>query len=101
MRIECALDEAEMARISAIGPAIVVSNYPFGILESAVLGAVISRVRPDLKIVINVLLREIEELQGHCIFVDPFGGKETVAGNAVVLALAAPGRHAGHLSRWR
>ena len=104
MRIERSLDEQEMSRIPATGPVLVVSNHPSGILDGAVLGAVMSRVRPDVKIVTNVLLREIEELQEHCIFANPFGSKEAVASNGTALlqcALAASRGHVSDVSRRR
>ena len=89
MRIECSLDDEEMSRIPAVGSVLVVCNHPFGILDGAVLGAVMSRVRPDVKIVTNVLLREIEELQEHCIFVEPFGSGEAVSANSLALLQCA------------
>jgi putative hemolysin len=81
MRIECAVSDADFARVPASGPTVVTANHPFGLLDGAVLGALLSRVRPDVKILTNVLLAEIPELHEHCIFVDPFGGDESVARN--------------------
>lgn len=81
MRVECVVSEIDMARIPASGPVVVTANHPFGLLDGAVLGALLSRVRPDVKILTNMLLAEVQELHEHCIFVDPFGNEDSVARN--------------------
>jgi putative hemolysin len=60
---------------------VVTANHPFGLLDGAVLGALLTRVRPDVKIVTNFMLAGIPELHEHCIFVDPFGERESAARN--------------------
>jgi putative hemolysin len=81
MRVEVKVSEADMARIPSTGAAIVTANHPFGLLDGAVLGALLGRVRDDVKVLTNFLLAGIPELHEHCIFVDPFGGSEAVARN--------------------
>lgn len=81
MRIECQVANADLARIPLSGPVVVTSNHPFGLLDGAILGAILARVRRDVKILTNFLLAEIPELHEHCIFVDPFGGEDSVARN--------------------
>jgi len=51
---------------------VAVANHPFGVLDGAVLAVLLSRVRPDVKILTNSLLEGIPELHEQCIFVDPF-----------------------------
>jgi putative hemolysin len=51
---------------------VVVANHPFGVLDGAALGALLTRVRPDVKVMTNSLLRTIPELRDHFIFVDSF-----------------------------
>jgi len=43
-------------------------------LDGAVLAVLLTRVRPDVKVMTNYLLRDVPELARHCIFVDPFQG---------------------------
>ena len=81
MKVECVVSDADLQRIPASGPAIVTANHPFGLLDGAVLGALLSRVRPDVKILTNILLSEIPELHEHCFFVDPFGDRDSVTRN--------------------
>ncbi len=81
MRIQCVITDADLARIPTTGPVVVTANHPFGLLDGAVLGALLSRVRPDVKILTNVLLSEIPELHECCFFVDPLGGQDSVARN--------------------
>jgi putative hemolysin len=85
MRVDSYVDDAELARIPSTGPVLVVSNHPFGILNGTVLGAVMRRVRPDVKILTSVLLKSIEGLDKHCIYVDSRGRKGAIAGNAGAL----------------
>ncbi len=72
MRVELRVDAADTARIPATGPVVVVANHPFGMLDGAVLTALLTRVRPDVKVITNFLLGDVPELQRYCIFVDPF-----------------------------
>ena len=72
MRVELHADGADTARIPATGPVVVVANHPFGMLDGAMLAVLLTRVRPDVKVMTNYLLRDVPELARHCIFVDPF-----------------------------
>jgi putative hemolysin len=88
MKVESRVSESDLARIPRSGPVIVAANHPFGLLDGAVLGALVSRVRPDVKIVTNFLLSGIPELHDHCLFVDPFGRKDSIGRNRRVLRQA-------------
>lgn len=81
MRVQYQVTESDWARVPAKGAAIVTANHPFGLLDGAILGALLTRVRTDVKILTNFLLAGIPELREHCIFVDPFGGRDAVARN--------------------
>jgi len=72
MRIHLRVPDADQARIPARGPVVAVANHPFGVLDGAILTVLLTRVRPDVKILTNFLLDDVPELAGHCIFVDPF-----------------------------
>jgi putative hemolysin len=72
MKVKLDVPPADLARIPAKGPLVAVANHPFGVLDGAALGVLLSRVRPDVKILTNSLLESIPELHEHCIFVDPF-----------------------------
>lgn len=78
---EYRISDADMERIPATGTVVVAANHPFGVLDGAILGALLERVRPDVKIMTNVLLAGIPELQERCIFVDPFGERGSAALN--------------------
>jgi putative hemolysin len=72
MRINLQADPADVARIPATGPVVVVCNHPYGVLDGALLTVLLTRVRSDVKVLTNSLLGDVPELQRHCIFVDPF-----------------------------
>lgn len=73
MQIQYRIDPADLARIPKSGPAVIVANHPFGILDGLILGAILPSVRPDVKLVTNYLLGEVPELDNFCLYVDPFG----------------------------
>src|SRR5215471_15605947 len=81
LEVECQVSPADLARVPATGPAVVVVNHPFGFLEGAILAATLPKVRKDFKIVANSLLAGFAELGDSFIFVNPFGGKQAVHEN--------------------
>jgi putative hemolysin len=81
MRIELRIHSTDRARIPATGPVVVVANHPYGVLDGALLTVLLAGVRPDVKVLTNVLLGDIPELQRNCIFVDPFQTDRSVESN--------------------
>lgn len=77
--------EEQINRIPKSGPLIVAANHPFGALEGLVLGVLLFRIRPDIKLLANYLLERIPELRPAVIAVDPFGGGDAKRRNAVPL----------------
>lgn len=77
--IQVTLDD--VARIPNKGPLLIVANHPFGMLDGLVLDALISRVRPDLKTVTNVLLCGTEGLRDRMIPLDVLNGRDAVRRN--------------------
>jgi len=72
MKVKVDVQPADLERIPIKGPLVAVANHPFGVLDGVALAVLLSRVRPDVKILTNSLLQGIPELHEHCIFVDPF-----------------------------
>jgi len=71
--VEFEFSDEELRRIPAQGPVVVVANHPFGLVEGAILGALLARVRPDFKFLANSLLASVPELGDRLFAVDPFG----------------------------
>ena len=65
----------------AKGPLVIVSNHPFGLLDPIVLGHFVARLRPDLRMMANLMLGSVEEVKPHVITVNPFGGNAAVKQN--------------------
>jgi putative hemolysin len=75
----------ELERVPRSGPLIVTANHPFGLLDGAILAAILTNVRSDVRIFTNSMLESFPELHGICIFVDPFGETSAVKANAGAL----------------
>jgi len=88
MRIDFHVDSADRSRIPASGPVVVVANHPYGVLDGALLTVLLTRVRPDVKVLTNFLLGDVPELQDHCIFVDPFETDRSLESNRRALRQA-------------
>ncbi len=110
MDIDLRIDAADLDRIPKKGPVVAVGNHPYGVLDGAVLAVLLSRVRSDVKILTNVLLAGIPELERSCIFVDPLGAPESPARNRRALRQALEWLEnggllalfpAGEVSRWQ
>lgn len=77
----CRVSPEELARIPAKGPVVVVANHPYGGMEGVLLADMLLKVRPDMKIMANHLLKRFTECSDQFIFVDPFGGDKALARN--------------------
>jgi putative hemolysin len=88
LEVEYRVDEAEAAGIPASGPLLAVANHPFGALDGLILGALLSRARPDVKMIGNSVLSRIPELNRYLLPVDLFGGTAARARNASALRAA-------------
>jgi putative hemolysin len=79
--IHYVIEPRDLERIPCTGPAIVVANHPYGLLEGFLLTSLLSRVRRDFKFLANGLLALIPELKPIVIPVDVFanGSKATLA----------------------
>jgi putative hemolysin len=85
LAVDYRVAEHELERIPRSGPLIVTANHPFGLLDGAILAAILTDVRSDVRIFTNSMLEGFPELHSICIFVDPFGETSTVTGNAGAL----------------
>lgn len=63
------------------GPVLVVANHPFGAIEALILIRLLSRIRPDYKILANYLLLKIPELKSRFLGINPFETSESVRDN--------------------
>ncbi|MDO9542519.1 MAG: GNAT family N-acyltransferase [Kiritimatiellia bacterium] len=77
-----AISEQDIRKIPKQGPLVVVANHPFGGLEGVVLGDIIFRARPDVKVLGNYLLQHLAELREWIIPVDPFGNRASSIANS-------------------
>jgi len=77
--------ERDLHQIPRSGPVVIVANHPFGILEGAVLAAMLARVRPDVRFLANDILSAIPELRDLLIPVDAMAGGSAVRRNAAGL----------------
>ena len=65
----------EIARIPATGAVVVVANHPHGLVDGMIMGELVSRVRPDFRILTRSLLTGIPEIEEFMIPV-PFPHEE-------------------------
>jgi len=88
LQIDVQASPADLARVPASGPLIAVSNHPFGILDGMVLVDLLTRIRPDVRVLTNRMLGELPELAPLCFFVDAFDNSESRAANGRALRQA-------------
>jgi putative hemolysin len=70
--IQFKIDDCDRQRIPSDGAAVIVANHPYGIVEGLILAAILERIRPDWKLMVNSVLASITELRAHMILVNPF-----------------------------
>jgi putative hemolysin len=72
--VECECASGDLHRVPRRGPVVAVANHPFGMVEGVILGALLLRVRPDVKFLANSMLANIPGLGQYVFPVNPFGG---------------------------
>ena len=95
LQIHIDVTESDLDRIPKTGPVVAVSNHPSGILDGVLLADLLTRVRPDVRILTNQLLGELPELARLCIFIDPFDRPESRVANGRALKEAVRHLRAG------
>lgn len=108
LHVESRLPLNELGHIPATGPVVVVANHPYGGIDGLLLGGLLRRVRKDVRIMTNFLLRRIPELAELFISVDPFNGPQAhnITGMRQALRWLQDGGlllvfPAGEVSHWR
>ncbi len=74
--VEAAVTAADMTRIPAVGPLLVVSNHPYGIVDGLLIGHLISTRRSDVKLICHSLLCQPREARDVLLPIDFGGGPE-------------------------
>jgi putative hemolysin len=70
--IDFEIPEEDLKRLPKTGPYITISNHPLGGIDGVLLLKLLSKERPDFKIIANFLLHRIEPLKPYIMPVNPF-----------------------------
>ncbi|MBB3993795.1 putative hemolysin [Sulfitobacter undariae] len=70
-----------LSNVPRQGPLIVIANHPYGILDGLMMGHVLSRTRPDFKIMASSVFGKVSELQSSILPINFAETKEAVAMN--------------------
>lgn len=109
LELEIEVDPADLANVPKDGPLLFVSNHPYGAIDGLALVHVLGRVRPDLKVMANFLLQQLEPLRDRFIGVNPFEQLSSLSsfqGMRQAMAHVKEGQAlaifpAGEVSSWR
>ena len=84
VRVEVQPNEAE--KIPRTGPLVVVANHPFGGIDGLALGSLLTKTRPDFKLLVNQELGVFDEMNPWLFKVDVLSGLSAKSKNLKVLA---------------
>ena len=91
------VQQRDIANVPRTGATVVFCNHPFGILDGLMVGSLLLRLRPDVKILTNHFLGGFPELEPYCIYVDPLLGADHQSTNRRGLRSALEHLQAGGL----
>ena len=80
--IDYQVERTDVERIPSSGPVLVIANHPFGAVDGLVLADMLTKRRPDVRIMGNALLGQIPEMRPWLIEADAFGSKANVQGQS-------------------
>ena len=107
LEVDLNVSSQDLSRIPKEGRVVLTANHPFGILDGMLLDSLISRVRPDVKILTSSLISSLPELRERCLPVDIFGNsKQNVSSLRRVIELlraehGAAFFPAGEVAHWQ
>ncbi len=109
LELDIEVADEDVERIPKEGGLVFVANHPYGAIDGLALVHVLCRVRPDLKVMANFLLQQLEPLRDRFIGVNPFeqfGSLSSFQGMRHALAHVKEGNAlavfpAGEVSSWR
>jgi len=70
LELKIAVNEDGLKALPKTGPLVVVSNHPFGVLDGIVICQLVSRVRPDFRVLINSVLYRAEQARPFMLPID-------------------------------
>lgn len=79
--LDIQIDSTLLDTIPKTGPLIIVSNHAMNGVEGIALAALVSKVRPDVKIALTGMLGMVPGLMENSIVVNPYGGEQAKIDN--------------------
>lgn len=73
------INEEDLLKIPKEGSFITISNHPFGGLDGIILIYLLSKIRPDYKVMANFLLKKIVPIKDRFLAVNPFEERRNIS----------------------
>lgn len=73
------VNDEDLQKIPREGAFITISNHPFGGLDSIILIKLLSKIRPDYKVMANFLLKKIIPIKDYFLGVNPFEDRKSIS----------------------
>lgn len=96
IEVEFDFYEEELKRIPKEGPFITISNHPLGGIDGLLLLRLVSKVRPDFKVMANFLLQKVEPIKDLFMAVNPFEDAKEVKSSFAGIKESLEHLKAGH-----
>ncbi len=81
VKVKYSIDTMDLEKIPPEGPLVAVANHPFGGIEGVILAAILMKIRSDVKVLGNYLLKRVAGIDDAIIAVDPFEGRHGAFAN--------------------
>jgi putative hemolysin len=109
LKLDLDVSDEDLDHIPKEGPVVFVANHPYGAIDGLALVHVLARRRPDVKVMANFLLQQLEPLRDRFIGVNPFeqlGSRSSFQGMRQAMEHVRQGGAlavfpAGEVSSWR